>query len=365
MLISSPRPGRPAVLWRQVAGLCALQGAVGLSFTAYDLYQPQLLLKFGFHDLAMKLALQQGALTALVAPLAGAWSDRSLRRGGSRYPTIYLGVLVAGLLFVTVALGVRRGALPAGSRLLPGLILCWVAAMAVFQSPSLSLLKRFAVPQQLPRAAALLTLVGGALGALGPLLLRALQHLGAALTFFLGAVLLGTGALVLRWLVPRADAEGAPAEGPGTGSSAGLQVVFVFGLLCGGFGSLAQAALKRGAPLSFSVDGAMAAAAASLVATVLAFPGAAVTVRLGQRAALLLGIAALLGVQLLLGGAGPSRGAVVIAVLLLGAAQALVGTSAVPYALTRVPGDRVGLGAGLYAGGAAAAAALGGAWLMR
>lgn len=88
------------LLWRQVWGLAALLAAIVFSWMAYSFYQPVILTKLGFVELAQNLGIIQGFLGAAIEPLAGSISDRSLRRIGSRLPGIAVGITLAGLLFV-------------------------------------------------------------------------------------------------------------------------------------------------------------------------------------------------------------------------------------------------------------------------
>ena len=133
--------------------------------------------------------------------MKGSFSDQRQHQIGTRLPLISLGaVLAAGLFGVipTVLVG-GQGPLRWG---LPLLLIAWATAMAVFRSPVLSLLGRYALGTQLPQAASILTLVGGLSGALGPLAGQFILGLGPFVAFTLGSAVLLLATLTLWWAGP-------------------------------------------------------------------------------------------------------------------------------------------------------------------
>lgn len=185
------------VLWRQVWGLAALLAAIVFSWMAYSFYQPVILTKLGFIELAQSLGIIQGFLGAAIEPLAGSISDRSLRRIGSRLPGIAVGITLAGLLFVATGLLLHSN-IPLGLRwIIPVMMSFWVMATIIFRGPVISLLRQFAPTESLPVANSILTFVVGLVGAIGPIFSRAIEFLGAANTFLLGAIVLMGGAVLL------------------------------------------------------------------------------------------------------------------------------------------------------------------------
>ena len=185
------------VLWRQVWGLAALLAAIVFSWMAYSFYQPVILTKLGFVELAQSLGIIQGFLGAAIEPLAGIMSDRLMHRIGSRLPGIAVGITLAGLLFVATGLLLHSN-IPLGLRwIVPVLMTFWVIAKIVFRGPVVSLLRQFAPTESLPVANSILTFVVGLVGAIAPIFSRAIEFLGAANTFLLGAVMLMGGAILL------------------------------------------------------------------------------------------------------------------------------------------------------------------------
>jgi hypothetical protein len=186
------------ILWRQVWGLAALHAAINLSWMVYNFYQPKILIQYNLIELASKLWIFQGVLGTFIDPLMGGLSDRIKQWTGSGFPLITFGVTLAGLIFISVSLLAQSNPPPTMYWLMPVLMMVWVAAMKIFQSPAISLLGRYAPPQELPEANAILTLVGGLIGAINPLFERLIAQLGAAFTFILAGILLVVAATILR-----------------------------------------------------------------------------------------------------------------------------------------------------------------------
>jgi Na+/melibiose symporter-like transporter len=89
----------PRVLWLQVWGLAAVQGAIALTWVIYNLYLLKLLTDFGFpKTLATGLLIIENILAAVMEPLMGALSDQTQRWVGTRFPFISVGVVLASAL---------------------------------------------------------------------------------------------------------------------------------------------------------------------------------------------------------------------------------------------------------------------------
>ena len=179
-----------------------MQGAITLLWVVYNLYLVQILTQLGLsQELAVGLLVIENLLAMVVEPLMGSFSDRRQHQIGTRLPLISLGaVLAAGLCGVIPTVLVwGQGPLRWG---LPLLLIAWATAMAVFRSPALSLLGRYALGTQLPQAASILTLVGGLSGALGPLAGQFILGLGPFVAFTLGSAVLLLATLTLWWAGP-------------------------------------------------------------------------------------------------------------------------------------------------------------------
>jgi hypothetical protein len=80
--LSPLAPGGAGVLWLQVSGLAAVQGAITLSWVIYRLYLDKLLVQFGFTAaLAATLLVTENLLAAFMEPVMGGLSDRAKRIG--------------------------------------------------------------------------------------------------------------------------------------------------------------------------------------------------------------------------------------------------------------------------------------------
>lgn len=348
---------RTAILWRQVWGLGALLAAIIVSFMAYGFYQPKILKDLGFVELAGWLGIVQGLLGVVIEPLIGGISDLILRRMGSRLPMISVGVTLAGLIFVVVGL-LLQGNLPLGIRwLVPVLMTVWVVAMIIFRGPALALLRQLAPVEALPKANAVLTLVSGIVGALGPLLMLLLKSIGASPTFLIGAIALVIGTFILFSSIPRHTLVFSYEETrKSTISTVLLGLIFMVGLgagleinlLLGIFPNVLNNQISS-IPAEFITSGIL------IVSALTAIPVGELTVKLGVIKSLLLGIgalAAIMGLTLL----NHSSIFAVVIILGFGVAVSLIFSS--PFAFVMLPASRAGLGAGLYFG------AMGGATVL-
>lgn len=359
------KPAAKTILWGPVWGLALMQGAITLLWVIYNLYLVQLLTRLGFSQgLAVGLLVVENLLAMVVEPLMGTFSDQMQHKIGTRLPIVSLGVVLAAGIFVVIptALLWGQGVLRWG---LPLLLVAWALAMAVFRSPALSLLGRYAMGTQLPQAASILTLVGGVSGAMGPLAGQFILGLGPFVAFALGSVVLLVATLALRWANPKSGElveGGAIAPHPtaiplpwarlglifGTGVGVGLGFRLVMTALPA---TLAQRVPNANTPL---VLGALFIALA-----LTAIPAGQLARHLGNRRAMVLGLSAMACLAILVGAIASTAVGMLLAAL-FGAALSLVSNGTLPFALDMVPPARAGLGTGTYFSGGALAASVGG-----
>lgn len=178
------------IQWRQIWCLMGLDAAIVLSWLAYHKYQPQLVLQFGFQEYTLVLAIVQGLVLCLTPPLAGWISDRVRSQKGSRLSIVQLGISFVAMVFMAVAFTIYTQ--PSGNLrwIFPVLIVLWLIAMNIFQSPAVSTTELFVPRDKLPRVAALLAIVTNLAYALEPSIVDLINHLGATLTFSLGGIIL-------------------------------------------------------------------------------------------------------------------------------------------------------------------------------
>jgi MFS family permease len=351
----------PAVLWGQVAGLAAVQGAITLSWVIYNLYLVQLLTGLGFpQGWAAGILVLENLMAIVMEPLMGSFSDRLQHQVGTRFPLISLGVVLAAGLFLgipTVALWGQGSFL---RWVLPLLLIAWALAMTVFRSPALSLLGRYAFRTHLPQAASILTLVGGLSGAMGPLASPWILGLGPLFAFAAGSAVLLLATLALGWVGPSATVDVPPREAVEPKPLSWPALALVFGAGVGitlGFRLLITA---FPVVLREQVPGANVAAIMGTIFIALALtaiPAGTIARRMGNQRAMVLGLAAMALLAVVMVSIRTSAVGVVLAVL-FGSAFSLVANGTLPFALAMVPPEKAGLGTGMYFSGGALALSL-------
>ncbi|MEO0455477.1 MAG: MFS transporter [Cyanobacteria bacterium P01_A01_bin.114] len=353
------------VLWQQVCGLAAVQGAIALTWVIYNLYLVELLTQQGFSKpLATTLLILENVLGALMEPLMGSLSDRTQHWVGSRFPQVALGMILAATIFISIPVFAIGGGV-ALRQMLPVALVAWALAMTVFRSPALSLLGRYAFASDLPQAAAVLTLVGGVAGAMAPLANQFILGLGAKTTFAIGSGILLIAALVLRQINPNrslASETGAPAPAKAPLSGINLSLVFGVGFTTAlGFRLVFQMVPSL---LKVQIQPPTVTLIMGLIFIALAasaLPCGALAVKIGNRRAMAIGLASLVITCGLILGVQNTGQAVVLAIA-LGVGLSLLSNGTLPYALSMVPPAKGGLGTGTYfSGGAVAFSLLGSA----
>ncbi|WP_008317876.1 MFS transporter [Leptolyngbya sp. PCC 6406] len=371
------------ILWGQVCGLATVQGAIALTWVIYNLYLVELLTRLGFpQGLATGLLVIENLLAMVMEPLMGTFSDQMQHRVGTRFPLVSLGIIAAAACFILLPTVLFWGQGPLLRWALPLLLVAWALAMTVFRSPALSLLGRYAFRTQLPQAASILTLVGGLAGAMGPLANQFILGLGPMVAFAIGSGVLLVAMVALRWAGPNESVatvdQTAPAaqtaqtvglsSDPSQSSSrtlpwvslalvfgAGVGVALGFRLVMGVFPAVIKAQVPDG-----NLPLIMGAIFITLALT--AIPAGALATRLGNRRAMVAGLAAMAFVAV----AAMAIQSMVLGLLLamlFGGAFSLVSNGTIPFALSMVPPDKAGLGTGIYFSGGALAASLAGAVL--
>jgi len=354
-----------SILWAQVWGLATMQGAITLMWVIYNLYLVQLLTQFGFPGpLATGLLVIENLLAMVMEPLMGSFSDRLQHQVGTKFPLVSLGVILAAGCFFIIPTLVFWGQAPVVRWLLPAMLVAWALAMTVFRSPAMSLLGRYAFGTQLPQAASILTLVGALAGAAGPLANDVILGLGPMVAFTLGSgVLLGATFALSRFnpnqtLIPTDKDSGDDLQNPhplswrnlGLIFGAGTGVALGFRLVMTTYPAILKQNVTAIAPPL--VMGLVFVALA-----VTAIPAGWVAIRLGNRRAMVLGLALLVFITAIMGTVTNVGISLAIAAL-LGGGLSLVFNGTLPFALALVPADKAGLGTGLYFSGGALATAL-------
>jgi MFS family permease len=341
-------------LWQPVCALALVYGVFALGWMVYRVYLPVQMTQFGFSSQAAPLLLLIESLLAIaIEPLAGAFSDRTNRHQGTRFPIIGVGVALASLLFVIFpALAfVEPNAI--AQWILISLLLTWSIVMSCFRSPAVALLKRYAPTLRVPQAASLLTFAFGLTGAATPLGSPFVLKLGITVSFTAVAILILLSAIWLRWMNPITLAAGEPAEYFNSAqpiSTARLIRVFGLGLTS----TLAfRLAIETFPKVLTKIPGVHPPLFVGLIFISLAFaalPVGKFAMQQGNDRTLLMGVvlaALFLGLILVQG----SVAIAVIVVLGLGVGFSLIINGTLPFALEQVPPDRAGLGIGIFFAG--------------
>ena len=359
----------PRVLWIQVWGLAAVQGAIALTWVIYNLYLLKLLTDFGFpKGFATGVLILENILAAVMEPLMGGLSDQAQRWVGTRFPFISVGVVLASSLFIAIPAFVVFGSPASAFRwVLPVLLVAWALAMTVFRSPAMSLLGRYAFSTKLPQAASILTLVGGLAGAMGPLANQFILSLGPIVTFSIGSFTMLGAATALRLVNPESSVQPqTPESSPspqiastwrqisitklGLVFGAGVGVALGFRLMMQTFPRILDSQVP-GANKGLILGGIFIALALT------AIPAGSLASRVGNRQAMAYGLAAMAAFMGLM--VFTRNGAIASGVAIaLGATFSLVSNGTIPFALSMVPPDKAGLGTGIYFSGGAVASSV-------
>lgn len=362
----------PRVLWLQVCGLAAVQGAIALTWVIYNLYLLKLLTQFGFpKELATGVLILENILAAVMEPLMGGLSDQAQRWIGTRFPFISFGVVLASAIFIAIPTFVVFASPTAALRwVLPVLMVAWALAMTVFRSPALSLLGRYAFKTNLPQAASILTLVGGVAGAMGPLANQFILSLGPVVTFSIGSFTMLGAAVALRSVNPNSSVQPATPESSAISQpisswrqisiprlalvfGAGMGVALGFRLMMQTFPQILTSQVPE-ANKGLILGGIFVALALT------AIPAGNLASRLGNRQAMMYGLVAMAGFTALM--VLTHNGAIAAGIAIaLGGTFSLVSNGTIPFALSMVPPDKAGLGTGIYFSGGAVASSVFGA----
>lgn len=186
------------IQWKQLWSLTALYASVVIGWIAYQNYQPKLLVKFQFTDFAFLLTVVQGIILVVTPMIAGRMGDRYRFEKGNRMPIISAGISFAAMIFMAVAFTLLGNPGEIFKWVLPVLIIFWLIAMSIFTSPALSTIETFMPMDKLPRAMAVLTIVGNLLYSLEPVIVDIIDYIGAPITFISGGLVVFLSGYALK-----------------------------------------------------------------------------------------------------------------------------------------------------------------------
>ncbi|MBN8577698.1 MAG: MFS transporter [Cytophagales bacterium] len=192
--------GTDQIEWKQLWSLAALYGSIVIGWIAYHRYQPKLLQQFNFIEFSLALIVVQSIILVVTPPIAGRIGDRfRFKQGqGHRIPIISSGISFAAMVFMAVAFTLLGNPGETFRWILPLLIVLWLISMSIFTSPALSTLELFTPVDKLPRAMAILTIVGNLIYSLEPVIVDLIDYLGAPITFMVGGVVVFVSGYALK-----------------------------------------------------------------------------------------------------------------------------------------------------------------------
>jgi MFS family permease len=176
------------IRWKQLWSLAALYSSIIIGWIAYQNYQPRLLVQFNFTGFTFLLMVVQGVILVVTPMIAGRLGDRYRFEKGHRLPIISSGISFAAMIFMAVAFTLIGNPGEIFRWILPVLIVFWLVAMSIFTSPALSTIELFTPVDKLPRAMAVLTIVGNLVYSLEPVIVDIIDYVGAPVTFIAGGV---------------------------------------------------------------------------------------------------------------------------------------------------------------------------------
>jgi len=351
---------------KQIVSLAALEAAITIGWLAYEKYQPQLLLKFSFTQFASILLIAQGVLGAIFHPLSGKWADKAFKEKGSKFPVIISGAAFAAVIFVAVSFALRTDPNSSLKWILPVLVVLWLAAMATFHSPAISLVESFAPVHKFPQVAAILTMVFGVIYTIEPFLMQILDALGLTITFILGGVLVLLTAYTIKniSITPPTEEDKKLMERVVVEGSRKTDL-FLTGFFVGLFKTLILFAIPAvwvhhkffTTARDFFKDPDYIQSAMLLFSAILAIPISKIAEKWTAEKAIVRGcvIAFILAVPSLL---IRNQTFSFVMLILMGAVYSLLAIASLPYILHRAKAGHAGHSIGLYYGGTAASTAL-------
>jgi len=220
----------PAINWKQISSLAALNAAVAISWIAYSNYQVRVLEKFQLMDLGFFLVAAQGAIMVLIPPLAGLVGDYMIRRNSNYFVVYTVGISVTAMVFMIVSFTLGNSYILPLRAAFPFMIVLWLISMNILHSPANSMVELFAPAQELPKVMALITVTTGIIMALEPIIIPIIDYLGAPLTFLTGGVLLIVTGYIFRRTTANIELKRKVNE---TSERSRFAVVILAGLLFG------------------------------------------------------------------------------------------------------------------------------------
>lgn len=186
------------IYWPQVIALLILDICVIISWIAYHEFQPSILETFGLQKFTFEFSIWSGLIIISTPALAGLIADKTLAKSGKRLPVINVGVNVAAMIFMAVALTLFFEPNGPIKWVIPVFITGWLISMNMFRSPAISIIERLVPQRQLPAVLALFIFTFDIAYSIEPIIVDLLNFLGGPITFFIGGVLIFSSGTYLK-----------------------------------------------------------------------------------------------------------------------------------------------------------------------
>jgi len=350
---------------KQIVSLASLEAAITIGWLAYEKYQPVLLTKFSFTEFASILLIAQGVLGAIFHPISGNWADKAFREKGTRFPVIISGAAFAAVIFLSVSVALNTDPGSILKWILPVLVVLWLAAMATFHSPAISLVESFTPVHKFPQVAAILTVVFGIIYTVEPFLIDILNTIGLTATFMLGGALVLLTAYSIKniSITPPTEEDKKILEKSVIDGSE-KRDLFLTGFFVGLFKTLLLFAIPAvwvhheffASSKQFFKDPDYLQSGMLLFSAILAFPISKLVEKWGAPKSIIRGCIAafIIALPCLL---IRNQTFSFIMIVVMGAVYSLLAISSLPYVLNRAKAGKAGLSIGLYYGGVSASSA--------
>lgn len=186
------------IKWKEIFALVFLNISIVISWIAYNEYQPKLLENFGLTDLANFTLIGKAVILIIIPPFAGYLADKIMAKEKGSFIVYSTGISLTAITFMAVASVIGAGPLSSISVALPVLVVIWLIAMNLFNSPAVSLIERFAPAKRLPLVAAILFSINELFYALEPVVVELVLFFGDLLTFIVGFILIAASGYIFK-----------------------------------------------------------------------------------------------------------------------------------------------------------------------
>lgn len=183
----------------ETIALVMLNISILISWMAYNEFNPKIVEKFNIGSVAHIIVILKSIILIIIPILSGFLTDYIFRKSKNFFLISLVGIVAAGMTFLSIATLAPFGQTSFTFFILPILIVVWLVAMNLFVSPANSLVDLFAPKSKLPILMAILLVSSEITNAFEPLIISFIQSIGVSLTFIVGGIaVVGSGIFFIR-----------------------------------------------------------------------------------------------------------------------------------------------------------------------